>query len=171
VWSLGATGSADDLEVVTQAFADSDVASAANAVTAFARISVRARRDVRDVLCRTLSDPRAAVRASAAAGLRYAGARCAKAPERDALARDRSALVRAAAAALLRDVAPVPEDRRALARCVADEPDGAVATACEAPPEVPKRGTRRALVYVVPAGRDPPVPRAAGALRRAGGHD
>ncbi|MFO7180215.1 MAG: HEAT repeat domain-containing protein, partial [Pseudomonadota bacterium] len=48
VWSLGATGSADDLEVVTQAFADSDVASAANAVTAFARISVRARRDVRD---------------------------------------------------------------------------------------------------------------------------
>jgi len=63
----------------------------------------------------------------------------------------------------------VPGDRRARARCVADEPEGAVATACEAPPEVPKRGTRRALVYVVPAGRDAPVPRAPFALVRPDG--
>lgn len=169
LWSLGTTGSGDELELVAQAFADSDLATAANAVTAFARIAARSRRDVRQTLCRALEDRRAAVRASALAGLRYAGSRCAKAPARGLLARDRSALVRSAAALLIRDVHSGPEDRRALARCVADESDGAVAKACEASPELPARGARQALVYVIPAGRDAPVARAPFALVRPDG--
>src|SRR5690606_23022750 len=47
--------------------------------------------------------------------------------------------------------------------------DGAVAKACEASPELPARGARQALVYVIPAGRDAPVARAPFALVRPDG--
>ncbi len=64
---------------------------------------------------------------------------------------------------------PDAADRRALDRCLRDEPNGLVAEACESPEVSPAAGVEPVTVFVVPAGESQPVPRAPFALRLADG--
>jgi cellulose synthase operon protein C len=168
-WSLGVVGDKAELPLLERGFDDRDVGAAANAVAAYARIGQRERLDVGPVLCRVTAARRAAVRENALAGLRVMGVRCASADERRLLSDDTSPAVRRAAAQLVRDVNPTDEDRRALRRCGAEEPDGAVALSCTARAQRLSQGSARSLVFVVPVGEALPTPRAPFALIRPDG--
>ena len=60
-------------------------------------------------------------------------------------------------------------DRRALARCVSDDPSSIVAVVCESPILPRSTGVDPVTVFVVPAGESAPVPRAPFALVLADG--
>jgi hypothetical protein len=169
LWALGAVGTRAELPVLERAFDDRDRSAAANAVSAYARVAVSARVDAAPVLCRQLAARSAARRASALSGLRWSSARCAGQPARRLVSDDPSPRVRRAAVELVRDVEPSAEDRRALRRCISDEPDGSVAVACAAVPDRPASGNERSLVFVVPVGEAAPTPRAPFALLRPDG--
>jgi HEAT repeat protein len=169
LWSLGAVGAKADLSVVDAAFGDRDPSAAANAVAAYARIARRSRVDVGSALCPALGSKRAVVRASALSGLRFVGARCPAAPERRLASEDASVFVRRAAVELLRDVEQTGDDRKALRRCVAEEPNGTVALSFGAEVTRPSLGAARTLVFVVPVGEGAPAARAPFALIRPDG--
>jgi len=101
--------------------------------------------------------------------LRFTAERCEHGEEANALARDRSAFVRQAAAALLRDVPRGPADQVALARARDRDPSGAVAAECEAPASIAPSGVEPTQVVVIPAGEDLPEPAQPFALLRADG--
>ena len=172
VWSLGTAGTAAHIAVVEPLVKDPDAAVAGNAAAALGRIAAREKAPDRATaaLCPALAQERPYVRANAVEGLSLAGARCEPATVRDLLARDPSEAARLAAAdALARDGDKAPEaDRRALARCAGEERDAAVATRCGHPLPVPE-GTDDIAVYIVPDGRNAPLPRAPFALVRADG--
>ncbi len=169
LWALGAVGSRAELPLLERAFGDRDSSAAANAISAYARIALSEKLDAAPVLCRELGSRRSSLRASALSGLRLVSARCPDQPERRLVSDDPSAQVRRAAVELVRDVRSSAEDRRALRRCVSEEPDGAVAVACSAAPARPGSGRERSLVYVVPVGEAVPTPRAPFALLRPDG--
>ena len=176
VWSLGAAGTAAHLAVVEPLVKDPDAAVAGDAAATLGRIAAREKAPDRAAaaLCPALAQERPYVRANALEGLSLAGAHCEAATVRDLLARDPSEAVRLAAAdalarALARDGDKAQEaDRRALARCAAEERDAAVATRCGNPLPTPD-GSDDVAVYVVPDGRNAPLPRAPFALVRADG--
>lgn len=169
LWALGSVGQASDAALLEAALGDRDVAAAGNAAAALGRLGARVKLSVGTALCRALADERGYVRANALAGLRLAHARCEGAPERRLLVEDDVELVRLAAARLLGSVRPDEADRRALERCLRDEPSGLVAEVCERP-ELPRvSGTEPVTVFVVPAFASEPVPRAPFALRFADG--
>jgi hypothetical protein len=84
------------------------------------------------------------------------------------LARDRVAVVRTAAAALVA-TAPSAAEKKALERCAAEDPNPEAAAACANFPAPPPGGTEPVLVYAVPAGESEPVPRAPFVLKLADG--
>jgi HEAT repeat protein len=175
-WSLGAVGTNAQSALVAQLVKDPDAAVAGNAAATLGRIAARVHDPAlaTPALCAALTEERPYVRANALEGLSLASARC-DASARDMLARDPSEAVRLAAADFVarsarseRDPKAAEADRRALARCVGEDHDGAVATRCGQPVEAPK-GTDDVAVYVVPDGRGTPLPRAPFALVRADG--
>jgi hypothetical protein len=88
------------------------------------------------------------------------------------LARDPSAVVRAAVATLIQGIVEAKRERQdvdALARCAADEPDGSVAATCIESLDHPGEPIGPVTIYVVPEGRRHPVPRAPFALVRPDG--
>jgi HEAT repeat protein len=169
LWSIGALGKATALPRLNEAVHDTDPAVAANSVIALARVARRERVAVGTELCAFAAEPRAAVRASAFSGLHHVDARCGDGRERSALLRDASSRVRLAAALLLRDVHPDAADRRALERCAAEEPNGAVAAACSDSASQPAASEQEVLIFVVPPGEAEPTPRAPFALVRPDG--
>jgi HEAT repeat protein len=176
VWSLGTVGTLAHLAVVEPLVKDPDAAVAGNAAAALGRIAAREHAPERAsaVLCPALTQERPYVRANALEGLSLAGARCEAATVRDLLDRDPSEAARLAAAdslarAIARDGDKAQDaDRRALARCAGEERDAAVATRCGNPIPSPD-GSDDVAVYVVPDGRNAPLPRAPFALVRADG--
>jgi HEAT repeat protein len=164
VWALGREGTTNEIPLLRDLLRDRDVAAAGNAAASLGRISVRFRVPIANDACPALSDSRSYVRSNALRALRIAGARCPNAPERRALVRDRSEVVREAAAALIRDVSPADVDRRALARCAEDDPSGTVAAACAGSGLLAVNATEPVVVYVVPIGEPGPVARAPFAL-------
>ncbi|WP_437993062.1 HEAT repeat domain-containing protein [Sorangium sp. So ce145] len=179
VWSLGAAGDKDALPLLVPLLKDPDVAVAGNAAGAIGRAAGRAGQPARAAaaLCAALPDARPYVRANALAALTVAGARCDGDAARDLLARDPAEAVRLAAADHLAR-SGADDDRRALARCAAEDRNAAVAGRCAraAPPRAPAAGAEDVVVFVVPfdAGRggsvrDAPAPRAPFALVRADG--
>ncbi|MCA9600053.1 MAG: hypothetical protein KC776_42410, partial [Myxococcales bacterium] len=166
IWSLGVVGQGSDEALLVHALGDRDVAVAANAAAALGRVARRSKLHAEKALCPRLTDPRAAVRASALDGLALAKVRCAKAPERGLLEADRSELVRARAARL---VARVPsgqpeKDHALLERCAAEDHSGVVAAACAREVEPLPKGSEPISVVVVPLGEADAVPRAPFAL-------
>ncbi|WP_157906565.1 HEAT repeat domain-containing protein [Sorangium cellulosum] len=179
VWSLGAAGDKDALPLLVPLLKDPDVAVAGNAAGAIGRAAGRFGQPARAAaaLCAALPDARPYVRANALAALTVAGARCDGDAARDLLARDPAEAVRLAAADHLAR-SGADDDRRALARCAAEDRNAAVAGRCAraAPPRAPAAGAEDVVVFVVPfdAGRggsvrDAPAPRAPFALVRADG--
>lgn len=164
LWALGVVGGSESMDLVQRAADDTDIAVAANAVAAVARIAGRAAADVSSFLCRELSDPRGYVRANALAGLRATDATCREPPEYGPawlLEHHPAEEVRMAAARLLRDG---PQWRasgqRALLRCAARDVSGRVATECAraaVPPNAPAV-SRAVAVLVVPPGSAEPAP-------------
>jgi cellulose synthase operon protein C len=171
VWSLGATGLVEHAEPLTAALSDADVTVAGNAVAALGRLAGRATR-LREPICTAYAHPHPYVRANALVAVLATGQRCDPAVERRLLGRDRSEVVRAAAAFLLRRLPPDKAERRdeeALDQCRDEDPSGRVAEECAAP-VVPLTALREGVtVYVVPEGRDRPVGGVPFALRRPDG--
>jgi HEAT repeat protein len=166
VWALGSAADKQDLALLKAALRDRDVQVAGNAAAALARLSVRLSVPVVNELCGALEDSRSYVRANALSALRVVKARCKTEKERQLLVRDRSDVVRRAAARLLVNV---PRDNRkadakVLARCVEREPSGSVASACSAPPDKVSGRSETVTVYVVPVGESAPAPETAFAL-------
>lgn len=175
VWSLGAVGKKAEIPLIIALLKDPDVTVAGNAGAALGRIAAReaAAASIAAPLCAVLGDPRAYVRANALHGLAVGGARCDGAVVRDLLSRDPSDSVRIAAANLLSRSLKLPgeqaeQDRRSLIRCVGEDRDGAVASRCAKPLEVPSE-VEDVGVFVVPDGRSLPVSRAPFALVRGDG--
>ncbi|WP_437551364.1 HEAT repeat domain-containing protein [Sorangium sp. So ce367] len=179
VWSLGAAGDKDALPLLLPLLKDPDAAVAGNAAGAIGRAAGRAGQPARAAaaLCAALPDARPYVRANALAALTVAGARCDGDAARDLLARDPAEAVRLAAADHLAR-SGADDDRRALARCAAEDRNATVAGRCAraAPPRAPAAGAEDVAVFIVPfdAGRggsvrDAPAPRAPFALVRADG--
>jgi HEAT repeat protein len=168
VWSLGTVGTAADIALLARALADRDDAVASNATAALGRIAARTRVDAAAELCRALADQRAYVRANALAALRVASARCSDDRVVRLLTRDRIAVVRTAAAALVATT-PGPADKKALERCAAEDANPQAAAACANPPATLPIGMEPVLVYVVPAGESEAVPRAPFVLHLADG--
>jgi HEAT repeat protein len=169
LWALGNVGQASDVKLLESALSDRDVAAAGNAATALGRLAARVRVPAGRALCAALGDARSYVRANALTALRLAGERCDSGTERRLLGEDDGELVRLAAARLTGSVRPDASDRRALERCVRDDPNGLVAEACETPVLPASSGVEPVTVFVVPAGESQPVPRAPFALRLADG--
>jgi HEAT repeat protein len=174
VWSLAEAGDATDLARVIRALADRDVAVAGNAAAALGRLAQRLHADVGKALCQATADRRSYVRANVLAALRVAGKHCSDGVVRRLLHDDRSEVVRARAAALLRDVASADAagqsgDRAALERCADEDPAGSVATQCVVRPVRLPSGAALLRVYVVPMGEAEPVAEAPFALVRADG--
>jgi hypothetical protein len=84
------------------------------------------------------------------------------------LARDRVAVVRTAAAALLASTAGAAE-KKALERCAAEDEDAEVAASCASAPSSIPSASEPVLVYVVPAGETEAVPGAPFVLHLADG--
>lgn len=172
LWSWGTVARPEDAPLLGRALTDHDAAVAGNAAAALGRLAVRSRLRVRTLLCPALRDERSYVRANALAALRLAAERCDGGPERDLLARDRSEVVRLAAARLLRavpDPSPKEGDRDTLRRCEYHDSVAEVASACAGleitgGPSRDQAATENALVYVVQAGDSSPTPEAAFAL-------
>ncbi|MDC0683348.1 HEAT repeat domain-containing protein [Sorangium atrum] len=179
VWSLGAAGDKDALPLLAPLLKDPDAAVAGNAAGAIGRAAGRAGQPARAAaaLCAALPDARPYVRANALAALTVAGARCDGGAARDLLARDPAEAVRLAAADHLAR-SGADDDRRALARCAAEDRNATVAGRCArpAPPRAPAAAAEDVVVFVVPfdagrggSARDAPAPRAPFALLRADG--
>ena len=164
VWALGSVGTTNEIALLRELSRDRDVAAAGNAVASLGRLGARFRVAITNEVCPSVSDSRSYVRSNALRALRLAAARCPNAPERRALVRDRSEVVREAAAWLIRDVSPSDVDRRALSRCAEDDPSGTVAAACAGSNLPPVTATEPVVVYVVPIGEPAPVARAPFAL-------
>jgi cellulose synthase operon protein C len=179
VWAAGlvALGAENLLEGSIRLLSDPDVDTAANAAGAVALVAhgLSDRSRAAGALCAALGDWRPYVRANALSGLGLLAKRCDDGKkERELLAHDPSEVVRAAAARLL-VAAPVKaqgarssDDPRALARCVADDQSGMVATICGAQAPLPN-GNEPMVVFVVPDGRTTPMPRAPFSVLRADG--
>jgi HEAT repeat protein len=172
-WGLGVLKDQSTAAVLRKAYQDADVAVSVNALAALGRLGIGAA--AREDLCSALKAPHPYVRANALVGLRLSGLRCDARSERWLLERDQSAVVRQRAAALIAAVqGPQGElDRAALERCARADTDGTVAADCLAAvsgfaPESPKasdlleqnQDSVGTTVYVVPAGRQVPQPRA-----------
>jgi HEAT repeat protein len=168
VWSLGTVGTQADVTALSRALADRDAMVAANAAAALGRGARRAGVDASSVLCDAVDDQRAYVRANALTGLRLASARCADDRIVKRLARDRIAVVRAAAASYCARAPGAPE-KKALERCAAEDENPTVAAACAAEPAAHSGAIEPVVVYVVPAGETAPVARAPFVLRLADG--
>ena len=176
VWSLGAVGKKADVALLVPHLKDPDIAVAGNAAAALGRIASReqgAAALVAAPLCALLGDSRAYVRANALGGLAIFAAQCDGSVVRDRLSRDPSESVRIAAANLLarslkQSGASADADRRSLIRCAGEDRDGAVASRCAKPLEVPVE-VEDVGVFVVSDGRDLPTPRAPFALLRGDG--
>ena len=169
-WSLGATGVPADRAALEAALRDGDVTVVGNALQALARIAARNHGQIAALACARLSEPRATLRALSLRALRLTGERCEHGEDLNALARDRSELVRQAAAALVRDVPRAAADAAALARARDHDPSGAVAAEAEA--EATSRaadGVEPTVIVVIPAGEDAPRPGQPFALLRAEG--
>jgi HEAT repeat protein len=173
-WTLGTLGDSADVAHLASLARGPDGDASSDATAAIGRIARRALAAnhpdaaVAPVLCALAADPRPPVRANALAALALAGARCGdRSAERKALAEDPSEDVRAAAALVLQS-APTPDDTRALERCTRSDPSGSVAAHCRTRAVLPAR-THPALVYVVPEGSSTPRPGAAYAMLLADG--
>ncbi|HEX6276451.1 MAG TPA: HEAT repeat domain-containing protein [Polyangiaceae bacterium] len=167
LWSLGSAGTKDDVPLLARGLADRDVMAAANAAAALGRVAARSRLDVSAALCGALDDERAYVRANVLRALGASSGRCAGSVAR-LLARDRVAVVRAAAAGYLVR-SPGAPDRKALERCAAEDPSPSVAAVCATGLPAAPVATEAVLVYVVPAGELEAVPGAPFALELADG--
>ncbi len=176
VWSLGAVGLATDLEVVAALVDDRDIAVAANAVAALARLAKRVGRDVAVNMCRALTDARSYVRVNALTGLRMSAAQCTSSGAPAWLLEHHpSDEVRLAAARLIRDQPHWAQGTTgSLERCAAKDASGSVAAECArtvpsssqpAPEELLEVG-----VLIVPTGSHAPAPRVPFALVRADGY-
>ena len=168
VWSLGTVGVAEDVALLGRALSDPDAAVAANAAAALGRVAVRSRADATNALCAALGDERAYLRANALTALRVAGARCTDDRAARLVVRDRTAVVRSAAAAYL-GAAPGAVEKTALERCAAEDESPSVAAACASAPSALPSVTESVLVYIVPAGETDAVPRAPFVLHLADG--
>jgi cellulose synthase operon protein C len=171
VWALGTNGGRAELPALATAVRDRDVAVAGNAMAALGRIAARTRAPVGAHLCGALSDSRSYVRANALSALRVAKLRCTKGEEIALLSRDRSDVVRRAAAELVASVtgaSPVA-DRAALSRCTEQDPSGSVAATCAEPESRATTGTEPISVFVIPNGETSPQPRVPFALVFADG--
>jgi HEAT repeat protein len=176
VYALGAVGKKDAEDLVASLTRDTDVAVAGNAVAAMGRLAARGAdaQKTRGALCPALLDIRPYVRANALAGLSVASLRCEDDSARAVLARDSSDSARLAAADFIaHEIARAgtganPADVRALARCVGEDVDSAVAGRC-AHPLLPAKGVDDVAIYVVPDGRNVPQPLAPYTLVRADG--
>lgn len=175
-WSLGAVGKKSAITLLMPLLQDPDAAVAGNAAAAIGRVAAREgdASIARGPLCSAIADARPYIRANALAGLSLSGARCEPRVARDLLARDPAEAVRMAAAAhLARAIAEGgekadPADRRSLARCAAEDKNASVALRCNKPITMPS-GAEDISVFIVPDGREAPVPRAPFALARADG--
>jgi HEAT repeat protein len=174
-WSLGQIGQPSDRDLLASLMRHRDVAVAANAVGAWARLVVSRKLSDMAPVCAALEDPRPYVRANALATLALTAKRCGDgARERSLLVSDPSAVVRAAAARAVRAV-PAGDgaaDRRMLRRCAMDDRSGLVAVACHAgePSRVASAEvTEPVVVFVVPDGSTSPVARLPFALVLADG--
>jgi hypothetical protein len=88
----------------------------------------------RSRLCARVAAGHPLVRSNAAHALAVQGWRCDGVDPASLVARERSPLLRAAAARWLRRIAPeAPATARALARCAAHDPDAQTRAACEPP--------------------------------------
>jgi cellulose synthase operon protein C len=177
-WALATVGGAGAINGLATAVRDVDVAVAGNAALALARATTRAKQpsSATAPLCGALSDFRSYVRAAALTGLRENAQSC-PAPKRGRadvirhiLRRDKSWRTRLAAAKLVAarkaQGAAGDLDKRALARCAAEDRDAGVAAQCARTGPVAARSAERheVLVYVVPDGKTAPSPRAPFAL-------
>ncbi|MCU0694132.1 MAG: HEAT repeat domain-containing protein [Polyangiaceae bacterium] len=175
VWSLGIVGDATDAHRLARLVDHADVAVAGNAVAALGKLASRGVSVDVTPLCGALGSTRAYVRANALAALRAAGKRCGDgARARAMIVSDDAPVVRSRAAWLLRDVPAqdVLADRRALRRCLLDDPSGQVASACREPrpgASAAGRASDPVLAFVVPDGATAPVGRAPFALVMADG--
>lgn len=179
VWSLGKVGGASAVGVVSPLVSDPDVDVAVDAVGALGRLAPRIgdaaaiSAALKEPLCAALADRRSYVRANALASIRaaaVAGAAvvCDGTVLLDLLAQDASEVVREGAGRTLRALralqgdAADPAFKAALARCASDDLDATVAEACDrAPLFVPKSArTFDLAIFVVPDGKELPVPRA-----------
>lgn len=176
-WSLTHVGAAPSIAKLSLAVKDLDVAVAGNAALALARAAVRAKTPAAAVkpLCAAITDFRSYVRAGALTGLAELGESCPKQDTvRHLLRRDPSWRARLAAARLFHTTKAVEKDaelnRRALARCAAEDRDAGVALACAVHKSARKTADRHdVLVYVVPDGKTATTPRAPYALVLADG--
>lgn len=176
-WSLTHVGAAASIAKLAVTVKDLDVAVAGNAALALARAALRAKTPAAAVkpLCAALGDFRGYVRAGALTGLAELGEACPKQETiRHVLRRDRSWRARLAAARLLHATKAVAKDaelnRRALARCAAEDRDAGVGLACAAATvATPSANRHDVLVYVVPDGKTATTPRAPYALVLADG--
>jgi HEAT repeat protein len=169
-WSLAEVGTSAERPALEKALGDAAPSVAGNALSALARIAQREHGQIASVACPLISDGRAMQRALALRALRVTKERCQGGQEATALSRDRSELVRKAAAALLRDVPGGKTDLALLSRCRDRDPSGAVAAECESSVQSsPAEGREPTLVVIIPAGRDTPSPAQPFALLRADG--
>jgi HEAT repeat protein len=167
IWALASVARREDLSILAASIDDVEIAVAANAAFAVARVGKTRSVDVQEPMCRALGDGRSAVRANALAGLRLLGATC---PDVASLLRgDRSARVRRAAAVLLSAQTSDQSARRELERCTEREPNAEVALACGRPADRTPDDTEPVIVFVIPAGSSVPVPRAPFGLELADG--
>ena len=168
-WSLGALADrASAASLVPLLRADADVAI--DASTALARVAARAKdAPLATPICASLGDARPLVRAAALAALSIAHARCSDgARERELLDRDPDDAVRASAALAVTRTSLGDADARALAKCVASDRSGDVASRCRAPRPIPA-ASRAVDVYVVPDRAESPVAHAPYVLSLADG--
>jgi len=169
-WSLAEVGTAADRPALEKALKDPAASVAGNALSALARIARRDRTQIAPLACPLISDGRAMLRAVALRALRFTAERCESGQEATALTRDRSELVRASAAALLRDVPRRKVDALLLTRARDRDPSGAVAAECQPTlHESPALGHEPTLVAIIPAGQDTPIETQPFALLRADG--
>ena len=172
VWALGAQGNAEDLPLLDTIWRHGGGGLAGNAVASIARIGVRYNLDVSRGLCQAAGSPIPVVRVNALVGLARARDVCPRRVEEHALLLDPSAEARRAAARLMhRRLSAATSNWRvaALLQCLESEPNGAVAAAClgATEPERPKQ--EELVIYVVPVGREQPVPEAPFALELPSG--
>jgi HEAT repeat protein len=183
VWSAGFLPPDERAETaLTRSVAlatDADLGVATNAAASVARLAktlagkdpaVKTRATA--ALCGALGDFRSYVRVNALGGLGVLESRCDGGQvERRMLTQDSSEMVRRAAARLLRGplgARPNKEDAQALARCLAEDKSGMVASACRAAPPLPGPPSP-VVVFVVPDGRTSPAPLAPYSLELADG--
>ncbi|MCC6646503.1 MAG: HEAT repeat domain-containing protein [Polyangiaceae bacterium] len=167
VWSLG--GSAADVASLRAALDDPSELVAANAAASLARSLAASSPPDTSALCAAAGGSRARVAAAALGGLARLRGRCGDGElERRALAEAESATVRAAAASAIAASPAHPADAAALERCRRDDPVGAVARACAAPPGASAGADPVSVVVLAPDGASP-APRAPFSLLLADG--